>query len=58
MEGTTKTFSRVAGLLNIAAALFLVVVVVFFFTLGNFGILTKAASESSSESEESTPETD
>ena len=58
MEGTTKTFSRVAGFLNIAAALFLVVVVVFFFTLGNFGILTKAASESSSESEESTPETD
>ena len=31
MEGKTKTFSRVAGFLNIAAALFLVVVVVFFF---------------------------
>ena len=52
MQGKTRTFSRVAGIVNVAAAVFLALVVVFFFTVGNFGILTKAAKGADKDAEE------
>ena len=56
MEGKTKTFSRTAGIINIAAALFLVVVLVFFLTIGNLGILNPNSSSNGEESEGETTE--
>lgn len=49
MYGKTKTFSRVAGILNVAAALFLVIVLVLFLTAGNFGIAKEASQSAESD---------
>ena len=51
MEGKTRFFSKFAGILNIAAALFLVIVLIFFLTIGNLGILNSNSSSESDTSE-------
>ena len=56
MEGKTKTFSRVAGILNIVAALFLVIVLVFFMTIGNLGIVDPNSSSDDETDEGKTTE--
>ena len=50
MEGKTKTFSRVAGILNIVAALFLILTLFFFIVVAGFGIVGGDLSESNQSS--------
>ena len=50
MEGKTKTFSRVAGILNIVAAVFLILTLFFFIVVAGFGIVGADLSENNQSS--------
>ncbi|MBR4770840.1 MAG: hypothetical protein IK090_07940 [Clostridia bacterium] len=56
MEGKTKTFSRVAGILNIVAALFLILTLFFFIVVAGFGILDADTSQGDQSSSSSSSE--
>ena len=53
MEGKTKTFSRVAGIINIVAAVFLILTLFFFIVVAGFGIVGGDLSESNQSSSSS-----
>ena len=53
MEGKTKTFSRLAGIFNVVAALFLILTLFFFIVVAGFGIVGADSSQSSSQSSSS-----
>ena len=60
MVGKTKVLSRLAGIINVVAAFFLVITVFAYFTIGNLGVgASNSVSDESSESgQESSNETD
>lgn len=56
MEGKTKTFSRLAGIFNVVAALFLILTLFFFIVVAGFGIAGADTSQSSQSSSSSSSE--